>query len=205
MTLLDQVLIITGVTLLVLISPGPDMLIVMKNSLAGGRRGGLLTSAGVLTGNLVHITYCVVGIGWLISQSIVAFSVLRYAGAAYLLYLGITTILSSPAGLKSSVQHMPRHDRGWFLQGFINNVLNPKGTLFFLGVFTVVITPSTPLAVTAVLVLLMLSLCAAFWLFLVTTIDRPVVRQFIDRWQQAVSRLFGVLLVSLGLRVALSD
>ena len=201
--MLDQVLTIIGVTVLVLVSPGPDMVIVMKNTIAGGRRGGLLTSGGVLTGNLVHISYCVIGIGWLISQSLVAFSILRYAGAAYLLYLGLTTLLSDRTRLETSAGEVVEPTRGWFLQGVINNLLNPKGTLFYLGVFTIVITPDTTFGVTAILILLMMSLCAAFWLFFVATLDHPSVRRFIDRSQRTASRLFGVLLVSLGIRVAL--
>ncbi|MGI9261402.1 MAG: LysE family translocator [Woeseiaceae bacterium] len=200
--MLDQVLIITGITLLVLISPGPDMVIVMKNTLAGGRRGGLETSAGVLSGNLVHISYCVVGIGWLISQSIVAFSVLRYAGATYLIYLGVSTLLSDQATLDRPIEDKGARNQSWFLQGFVNNVLNPKGTLFYLGVFTMVITPDTTPAVAAILILLMMSLCTAFWLFFVGTLDQPAVRRFINRSQNTVNRLFGVLLVSLGIRVA---
>lgn len=201
--MLDQVLIIIGVTVLVLVSPGPDMVIVMKNTIAGGRRGGLLTSGGILTGNLVHISYCVIGIGWLISQSIVAFSILRYAGAAYLLYLGIATMFAARTRLETGACDVAEPAKGWFLQGFINNVLNPKGTLFYLGVFTMVITPDTTIGVTVMLILLMMSLCAAFWLFFVATLDHPTVRRFIDRSQRAVNRLFGVLLVSLGIRVAL--
>ena len=205
MALLDQVLIITGITVLVLISPGPDMVIVVKNTFAAGRTGGLLTSAGILAGNLVHISYCVIGIGWLISQSIVAFSVLRYAGAAYLVYLGVTTLLTDPAELEPTGNEKPRSGRGWFVQGFINNVLNPKGTLFYLGVFTMVITPDTTATATILLIALMMSICAVFWLIFVATLDHPSVRQFIARSQRTVNRMFGVLLVTIGLRVAVLD
>ncbi|MGY6570287.1 MAG: LysE family translocator [Salinarimonas sp.] len=89
--MLDQILIIVGITVLIMISPGPDMVIVMKNTFIRGKRAGLVTSAGILTGNLVHITYCAIGIGWLISQSILAFTILKYLSAAYLVYLGITS------------------------------------------------------------------------------------------------------------------
>ena len=83
--MVDQILVIVGITFLVMISPGPDMVLVLRNTLLGGQFGGLLTSLGVLTGNLVHITYCVVGIGWIISQSILAFTALKYAAAGYLI------------------------------------------------------------------------------------------------------------------------
>ncbi len=95
--------------------------------------------------------------------------------------------------------------KGWFLQGFVNNVLNPKGTLFYLGVFTIVITPETTASVTALLVAVMMLISGGFWLLFVMTLEQPAIRRLIDRSQQTVNRLFGILLVSLGLRVALLD
>ncbi len=200
--MIDQLLVIVGITFLALVSPGPDMILVVRNTLLVGRRAGLQTSLGILAGNLVHITYCVIGIGWIISQSILAFTVLKYAGAAYLIYLGITSFRSGARHLDAnSIKESPR-SRIWFVQGFFNNLLNPKGTLFFLGVFTVVITPETSASATLVLVLTMILMCALFWLFFVYTLDRPVVREVIERSQQVVNRIFGAALVLLGMRVA---
>lgn len=198
----DQILVIVGVTFLVMVSPGPDMVLVLRNTFSGGRLAGLQTSLGVLTGNLVHITYCVLGIGWLISQSILAFTALKVAGAAYLIYLGIMSYRSGGTTLNTSSIEGRRRNRTWFVQGFVNNLLNPKGTLFFLGVFTVVITPETSASATLVLVIVMISVAASFWLFFVYTLDRPIIREFIERSQRVVNRVFGVLLVFLGVRVA---
>jgi RhtB (resistance to homoserine/threonine) family protein len=203
--MLDQVLIIVGVTVLVMITPGPDMAIVTRNTLLGGRTGGIRTSAGVLTGNLVHITYCVLGIGLLISQSIVAFSVLRYAGAAYLVYLGLSSLVATDQPATASARPDVREERTWFLQGFVNNVLNPKGTLFYLGVFTMVITPDTTAGTTMFLILVMMLISALFWLLFVATLDHPAIRGTLYRSQKTVGRVFGVLLVGLGLRVALLE
>jgi RhtB (resistance to homoserine/threonine) family protein len=201
----DQVMIIVGVTVLVMFTPGPDMAIVTRNTLLGGRAGGLQTSLGVLTGNLVHIAYCVLGIGWLISQSIVAFAVLRYAGAAYLVYLGTVSLFARDINGPQPSAGFSRNAGTWYLQGFINNILNPKGTLFYLGVFTMVITPETAAVTTLLLIVIMMLISAGFWLFFVATLDHPAVRSRLDRSQRSVSRIFGVLLISLGLRVALLD
>jgi RhtB (resistance to homoserine/threonine) family protein len=203
--MIDQVLVIVGITFLVLISPGPDMVIVLRNTLVGGRSAGMDTSLGILTGNMVHITYCVLGIGWLISNSIVAFNVLKYAGAIYLIYLGVTGLLSGEQSLDPDAAEPVRRDQPWFVQGFINNLLNPKGTLFYLGVFSVVITPDTSTVATVVLIAIMQSMCLLFWIFFVYTLDRPAIRQGIERVQTAVHRVFGVLLVALGIRVMLMD
>lgn len=202
--MLHQMLIIIGVTSLVMISPGPDMVIVFRNTLISGRTAGFLTSLGVLAGNLVHISYCIVGIGWLISQSILAFNLLKFAGAAYLIYLGITSLRTDGATSLDipSLQNRGTASRKWFLQGFLNNVLNPKGTLFYLGVFTVVITPETVAPVVTILVATMITVSALFWLVFVVTLDRPSVRRVLERGQKTVNRVFGVALIALGVRVA---
>lgn len=200
--MLDQILVIVSVTFLVMVSPGPDMVLVLRNTFVSGRRAGLQTSMGILSGNLVHITYCVLGIGLLISQSIVAFSALKYAGAAYLIYLGIMSFRSGTKTLDTNEIDGRRPNRTWFVQGFVNNLLNPKGTLFYLGVFTMVITPETSASAMLLLIFSMMLVSASFWLFFVYTLDRPTIREFIERSQQTVNRIFGALLLLLGMRVA---
>lgn len=201
--MLDQILVILGITTLIMISPGPDMVIVMRNTIVGGRAAGLKSSLGVLAGNLVHITYCAVGIGFLISQSILAFNILKYAGAAYLVYLGVMSFLADDT-TKLSIRNLePRAvNQRWFLQGFLNNILNPKGTLFYLGVFTMVITPETSRATTLLLVAIMMAVSALFWVFFVFTLDTGMVRRVLERGQRLVNRIFGGLLIFLGIRVA---
>jgi len=200
--MLNQILVIVSVTSLVMVSPGPDMVLVLRNTLVSGRAAGLRTSIGILTGNLVHISYCVLGIGVVISQSIVAFSALKYAGAAYLVYLGVMSLRSGARSLDIADIECRRPNRTWFAQGFVNNLLNPKGTLFYLGMFTMVITPKTPASAMLILILTMMFVSASFWLFFVYTLDRPMIRAWIEQSQGIVNRIFGVLLILLGVRVA---
>lgn len=204
-SMIDQILVVVGITFLVMVSPGPDMVVVMRNTLVGGHAAGLKTSLGVLAGNLVHISYCVIGIGWLISKSILAFGIVKYAGAAYLVYLGVMSFLSSKKSLDISNVDSEHSDRTWFLQGFVNNVLNPKGTLFYLGVFTVVILPETSVSTTLVLVLTMMLVSASFWLAFVYTLDRKIIRNLLERSQKIVNRVFGGLLIFLGIRVVMME
>ena len=200
--MLDQILIVVSLTALVMVSPGPDMVLVLRNTFAGGRGAGLQTSVGILSGNLIHITYCMLGIGLIISQSILAFTMLKYAGAAYLIYLGVVSFRSGGETLGTNDIERRRPNRTWFVQGFVNNLLNPKGALFYLGMFTTVITPETSASTLLVLIISMMLVSASFWLFFVYTLDRPFIRNSIARSQQTVSRIFGALLVLLGLRVA---
>jgi threonine/homoserine/homoserine lactone efflux protein len=132
--------LIVGITFLCMLNPGPDMALVISDTLRGDRRRGLLTSLGILTGNAVHITYCLLDLGWLIANSIVAYAVLKFAGAAYLIYLGVCSWRS--AGNVEFDTESPRVDCAAYLQGLLNNLLNPKGALFYLGVFTQVSAPA---------------------------------------------------------------
>ena len=203
--MLEQLLVIVSVTCLVMVIPGPDMVLVLRNTFVAGRRAGLRTSCGVLAGNLVHITSGLLGIGWLISKSILAFAVLKYAAAAYLIYLGVMSLRSGGTTLEPGRVEGGRSGRHWFLQGFVSNVLNPKGALFYLGVFTVVIAPGTSAATMLVLVCSMMLVSASFWLLFVSTLDRPVVRERIAQSQRAVNRVSGGLLILLGVRVAFAE
>ncbi|HLG58175.1 MAG TPA: LysE family translocator [Vicinamibacterales bacterium] len=187
-----------------MVSPGPDMLLVLRNTLVRGRRAGLHTSMGILCGNLVHISYCMLGIGLLISQSIMAFAVLKYAGAAYLIHLGVMSFRSDAQSLDTTAIEGVRRERACFGQGFVNNLLNPKGALFYLGVFTMVITPDTSASAMLALILVMMLVSASFWLCFVYTLDRPTIRDVIERSQRTVNRVFGVTMCLLGLRVALA-
>ncbi len=203
--MLDQILVIVSVTSLAMITPGPDMVLVLRNTLVTGRRAGLQTSIGILTGNLVHITYSVLGIGLLISQSIIAFSALKYAAAAYLLYLGIVSFRSAGTKLEPSRIEGRPNESTWFVQGFVNNLLNPKGALFYLGVFTMVIRPDTSASAMLLFICIMMLVSASFWLLFVYTLDRPSIREHIERSQQTVNRVFGGLLLLLGIRLASAE
>ena len=201
-SVIEQILTIVSVTALVMVTPGPDMILVLRNTFVGGRNAGLRTSLGILSGNLVHISYCMLGIGLIISQSIVVFSALKYAGAAYLVYLGVMSFRAGARRLDTDDIGGHWVDRNWFLQGVVNNLLNPKGALFYLGVFTLVITPETSASAMLVLVLSMVAVSASFWVLFVHTLDRTIIRSFIERSQQTMSRIAGALLILFGIRLA---
>lgn len=200
----ETLLTVIGVTLLCMLSPGPDMALVMRNTLAQGRLAGLASALGVLTGNFVHIGYAAFGMGWLLSHNRLAYDVLRYAGALYLLYLGVGGVVSA---LRAAPQTELPSDptpptRRAYGEGVLNNLLNPKGALFYLGVFTQLIRPGTPALQTALLVLAMVSTSTLFWLLFVATLQLPPVRRLIARARRAVDITFGLLLAALAVRVA---
>jgi threonine/homoserine/homoserine lactone efflux protein len=116
--------------LALVVVPGPAVLYIVAQAVDGGRRAGLVSAAGVATGGLVHVAAAVVGISSLVAASASAFTAVKLAGAAYLVWLGVRRLLApEPA----DVGPAPRPCRRLFLNGVVVNVLNPKTALFFLA------------------------------------------------------------------------
>jgi threonine/homoserine/homoserine lactone efflux protein len=118
--------------LLLLAIPGPAVLYIVATSVEGGRRAGLLSVAGVHLGSLVHVTAAVAGLSALIVSSAIAFSTVKYVGAAYLVFVGIRKWLERDGPLEPAARPA-RSGRRVFTQGVVVNVLNPKTALFFLA------------------------------------------------------------------------
>ena len=118
--------------LLLFVIPGPAVLYVVATSVEGGRRNGLLSVAGIHLGSAVHVVAACVGLSALIVSSAIAFSTVKYAGAAYLIVIGIKKWLERDEPVDIPVRP-PRSSRRIFTQGIVVNVLNPKTALFFLA------------------------------------------------------------------------
>ncbi|VAW22143.1 hypothetical protein MNBD_ALPHA12-962 [hydrothermal vent metagenome] len=190
------------------ISPGPDFAMVLRQSVSHGREAGIATSAGIGSAILVHGTYTVLGLGLIISQSELLFSVLKYAGTGYLLWLGIGALRSRaprPPGalVKSPVGAMSPHKA--FVIGFLTNLLNPKAALFFLALFTSVVSADTALKWQAIYILVM-ALVLFLWFSLVAAIfTTPRVRAGFYRIGQWFNRITGAALILLALKLALAQ
>lgn len=183
--------------LLAVASPGPDFAIVVKQSLHHGRRTAVWTSIGIGTGILLHITYSLLGIGLLIKSSELWFNVVKYAGAAYLAWIGLQALRVKPrsgntAGL-TEIRHPPR-PHGAFLTGFLTNAVgNPKATLFFLALFTVVINPHTPRLIQAGYGIWMAVATAGWFTFVSFAFTHePVRRRFLQHGHW-IDRVLGVV------------
>jgi threonine/homoserine/homoserine lactone efflux protein len=120
------------------ITPGPGIFYVLTRTLAGGRRDGMLSAGGTLLGGMFHVFAAALGLSAILAASAVAFAVVKYAGAAYLVYLGIRMIRSRDFSLSLA---QPSAMKGTFRQGVATEVLNPKTALFFLSFIPLFIHP----------------------------------------------------------------
>lgn len=206
MSFLPEFLLVTAAHLLAVMSPGPDFVMISRNSLVYSRAVGIFSAVGLGLGILVHVTYSLIGIGLLISQSIVLFSIIKYIGAAYLLYIGYQCLRSKPqtATEATAVEEKSMSPLAAVRMGFLTNALNPKATLFFLALFTQVISTETPLFI-QILYGIEMSVMTFAWFAVVASIlsHKRIKSRFVSI-QHYVERVFGVVLIAFGIKVALS-
>lgn len=201
---MTEILAVALITVLAVISPGADFAMVVRNSCLYGRRTGLLGAMGVAAGVLVHVTYTMLGVGLLIASSTTLFTVIKLAGAAYLVYIGVRTFLDRgdltvDLGAKSGLSGL-----GALRTGFLTNVLNPKTTLFVVSTFTQVVGPDTALWQQAGYGLFM-SLAHLGWFGLVALFfSHATLRTALLRRQKALNRGIGSVLVGLGVTLGLA-
>lgn len=192
--------------LLAVISPGPDFAMTVKNSIMYSRKSALYTSLGIAIGIWVHVIYCVLGLAIVISKSILLFNVIKYLGAFYLMYLGTQALLSkktiSQNGFSQSKLDLTTMRA--IKQGFLCNLLNPKATLFFLSLFTLVIDPHTPIWLQLLYGLEMFVVTFLWFAFLSTVITNKKIKGTIGRVQVWVTKCMGGLLILFGIKLAFS-
>jgi RhtB (resistance to homoserine/threonine) family protein len=187
----------------VVITPGPNMAIVVRNSLVHSRGAGVYTAVGLAMGNLIHIAYCLVGIGVLISQSMVLFTVVKWLGASYLAYLGIRSLgAQSHASVKQSPIGSDFTRWSALRNGLLTDLLNPKATLFFLALFTQIVHPGTPLFAQVVDGTTIVALEFCCFAILAMIIGHQSVRRRFETINRWIERATGTVLIALGLRVA---
>lgn len=196
-----------------LISPGPDFLLAIRTTLTSGVRAGLWTALGFALGILVHVTYTILGFATLIMHSQFWFAAVKYAGAAYLLWLAYGALRSQGANVAAfeaqvtNAVPQSNNERAWVAlrQGFVTNVLNPKATLFFVALFSQVIKPTMPLWVQTGFGLTCAVMCGLWFCVVAVAMGRPAVRMAYLRASKKIDKVCGVLFVALAARLALSE
>jgi threonine/homoserine/homoserine lactone efflux protein len=184
--------------LLAVASPGPDFAMVLRQSLAHGRRTAIWTSLGIGTGILLHVSYSLLGIGLVLQGSPTAFTVLKYAGATYLAWVGVQTLRSArpraagPEVVAEKTAPEPSTRAAW-TTGFLTNALNPKATLFF-------VARSVQVGYG-----LWMALATAAWFSLVSFVfTQPATRRAFLRWSHWIDRALGVVFLGFAAGLALA-
>ena len=190
------------------ISPGPDIIYIVSKTIAQGRKIGFASSLGVCVGAFVYVVATALGLSAILETSLIAFSIVKYAGAAYLVYLGIKSLMS-----KGSTFDMPTEDKvsdtPWqaFRQGVLIDILNPKVAVFFMAFLPQFVRPelgytSAQLLILGVIVILM-AILVEFTIILTAAQTTTFFRKNrkLSIW---LDRILGTVLIGLAVRLALT-
>ena len=200
-------LLFMGVSWALIIAPGPDMLYVITRGMAHGRRAGVLSAVGVVCGILVHTTAAAFGLTLILQTSAFAFLFVKFAGAAYLIYLGIRAWLEkSTFTLETAPPAVTSKTLFW--QGVLSNALNPKIAIFFLAFLPQFVDQGNS-QVTSQMVLLGLTFaCFGLCFLLVVGYSSGAIGKWLTgrpQYAQFFQRLAGGILLGLGIRLALTE
>jgi threonine/homoserine/homoserine lactone efflux protein len=189
------------------LTPGPDMIFVATRSAAQGRTAGVWSSLGIAVGSLVHTALLALGVSAVLTAVPLAYDGIRYAGAGYLIVLGVRALAANAVVMAPS--HVPpESDAALFRQGVITNVLNPKVALFFLAFLPQFVDPSRGSPAVQIVVLgLVFNLTGTLVNVGVAMLTSRATRWLRGNGRQvaALQRLTGVVFIGLGLRLALSE
>jgi RhtB (resistance to homoserine/threonine) family protein len=202
-----QFLAVAGIHLFAVMSPGPDFAMVTRNSVIHSRRIGIFTALGIAIGMTVHIAYSLVGIGYVIARSIIAFNAVKYIGAGYLMYIGCKSLMSAKprASAEPSAEGPKRLGPSSALRmGVLTEITNPKATLFFLALFTQVIDPRTPRLMQMAYGAEMFVVGFAWFVLVALFFSHQSVRSRVGVALRTVEKFFGAALLALGVKVAFS-
>jgi threonine/homoserine/homoserine lactone efflux protein len=181
--------------------PGPAVLYIVAQSVDQGRLAGLFSAAGIAVGGLVHVVAATIGLSSLLASSATAFTIVKYAGAAYLILLGIRRVLTREE-LEDEMVRSPQTRRRLFVNGVVVNVLNPKTALFFLAFLPQFVDPEAGAAWLQILALglmfVAIALCSdSLWALAAGTLGSWLRR---SRWYLGVKRwVTGTVFIGLGL------
>jgi threonine/homoserine/homoserine lactone efflux protein len=198
-------LFLAGLAVLALltISPGADMALVAKITLERGRRDALIATTGICSGLLVHATASALGLSVILATSAEAFTFVKLAGAAYLVFLGVQTLRSSFRH-ETAAAVAPRRGSSPFLQGLLSNVLNPKVAVFYLTFMPQFMSPGDNVLVRSLAFAVAHGIMGMAWLsayaYVLSRISVVLGRSGVRQW---LERVTGGVLIALGVRLAL--
>jgi len=187
------------IALLAAASPGPDFLVVSKNSLAHSRRAGVWTAIGVGAALLVHVTYTLVGIGLIISQSVLLFSVIKMLGAIYIVWLGFSILISK------GLYEIPLPEEQVTYKAPLSALREGFLTIFFVSIFTQFVSPELPKVIQAAYGIEVALIVMSWFIMLSFVLTMSLVQKKLGVVQAKLMKVMGVALIALGVKVALSD
>lgn len=205
MELLQGLLLITSIHLLAAASPGPDFVLVSQQTLSNGKKAGFLVSIGIALGLSVHILYSALGLAAVIASSSVALWAIKIIGGCYLIYLGFQGITVKAAANMTEHTKVSKHSSFKAIsKGFLCNALNPKAPIYFVALFTVVLSPNLPFLHLVIYGVWMMVLQLLWFSAVVLLLSRPSINDKFQRLGRWIDRVLGGAMILMGLKVLTS-
>ena len=203
----SELMMVTTIGILAVTSPGPDFVIVTRNSLLYSKQVGVCTALGIALGTVWWVVASLLGISYLISQAVILFSILKWVGALYLVYIGVQALMSKQEKDEDEIGEI-RLDLTplkAFQTGLLVNLFNPKAAIFFVSFFSVILTPETPY-IWKMFYGLEISLIALVWFSLVALfLSMGRIKELFRQCKVWIDRVMGAILIGLGIKLALSE
>ncbi len=206
MEFFQGLLLITSIHILAAASPGPDFVLVSQQTLSNGKKSGLMCSIGIALGLSIHIIYSAFGLAAIIANSSSALWAIKLLGGGYLIYLGIKGLRSSASTNQDTqqpkaIKYSAKKSIGI---GFLCNALNPKAPIYFVSLFTLVLSPEMPLYHIALYGLWMMLIQLAWFSLVVTLLSHPRINKKFKKMGHLIDRVLGGAMIALGLKVLLT-
>ncbi len=203
MEFIQGLLLITSIHILAAASPGPDFVLVSQQTLSNGKKSGLMCSIGIALGLSIHIIYSAFGLAAIIANSSSALWVIKLLGGGYLIYLGIKGLKSKPSISQENQQEkVTKYSAKKSIGiGFLCNALNPKAPIYFVSLFTLVLSPDMPILHIALYGLWMMLIQLSWFSLVVTLLCQPTINKKFKRMGHLIDRVLGGAMIALGLKV----
>ncbi len=200
-----ETFILTGI--LLNLTPGNDTIFILSRSMALGKKAGIMSVLGIATGSLIHTTFAAFGLSLIIARSILIFNVLKYVGAAYLIFIGVKMLLDK-SGLNFKGEEKPSKINlaGVYRDAVLTNVLNPKVAMFFIAFLPQFIDPHYQNHVIPFLVLgISFTITGTAWCLVLATFSSRIFSRLRKnpKFSSYLNKICGVVLIGLGIKVAL--
>ena len=196
-----------GISWALIIAPGPDMLYVITRGVTHGRKAGMVSAMGVICGILVHTTAAAFGLTLILQTSALAFLIVKYLGAIYLIYLGIKA-WKEKSTFNVQASSSRTSFRKIFWQGVLSNVLNPKIAIFFLAFLPQFVDKGNSQVALQMVILGLMFACFGLCFLLVVGFSSGTISSWVTHrphYAQFLQRLAGGILIGLGIRLALTE
>lgn len=202
MQYLNEFLLLAMALHVALASPGPDFMITLRQTINYGKKYAYYSSFGIGFGIACHLIYTLMGLNVVISQFPYIFEIIKISGALYLIYLGVMSLKNKTHAIK--IAHEKKQNlslKKFFLMGFLSDLLNPKTTLFFVSIFTSIVSINTPIHIQFLYGLYCVFANIIWYMMIANILSKDANLRLFNKYQKNIERAIGIILIALGIKL----